>query len=155
MKKMRLFMLWSLLMVCLSGFASAHDWEWVYLDVYYSRDSAVRLNDNWQAGERGHVKAWVQHRIENDNLRQKIKKKYQARYSDCDFSNVYKFTAQQEFKNVNGTICWRYLKWYAYDRNGNLIKAIVYDNNNPEEWKLILPGTYGMTMYEHILARAK
>lgn len=133
MKKIRLFMLLSLLMVCLSGIASAHDWAKVVSgathDFYYSRGSAVRLNDNRQAGESGHIKAWTKTTYEDNRV----------------------VITQEEYKNVRGTIYSRYLDFVAYDYAGRIIE----EDHSVDNWREVIHGSCGMVVYEYALGDAR
>ena len=162
MKKMRLFMLLSLLMVCLSGIASAHTWEWITSSdttgFYYSRGSAVRLNDNRQAGESGHVKAWFKVQYEDENVRQnRIRRAKQyiengiLEKKSGNLSDLYFIITQDEYKNVKGTIYYRELSTVIYDYAGNVIAR----GHHAANWGEIIPGSIGMREYEYALARAR
>lgn len=151
MKKMRLFMLLTVLMLCLSGIASADTWEWVASDDiiggYYARGSAVRLNDNRQTG---HVKAWFKYQYEDENARRKMGRIIK-KYSDKDTSDFYFTVDQEEYKNVNGTIYCRTLNSYAYDHSKKLICKL----KRADSWKIVIPVTCGMAMYKRALSDAR
>lgn len=154
MKKLRLLMMLSLLLVCLSGIASAHTWDWVassdIVGIYYSRGSAVRLSDNRQAGETGHVKAWFKGQYEDEYARQDQARILQEK-SDVDTSNFYYEILQVEFKNVDGTIYHRFLNHYGYDYSGHC----VFESKQAYSWQITVPGCNGMIMYERALADAR
>ena len=162
MKKMRLFMLLSLLMVCLSGIASAQTWEWITSSdttgFYYARGSAVRLSDNRQAGESGHVKAWFKTKYEDENARQDGIRRIKQYIANGTFekksgnlSDFYFCITEEEYKNVRGTIYYRDLSTVVYDYAGN----VIAEGYHAFKWKAVIPSTYGMHEYEYILARAK
>lgn len=162
MKKMRLFMLLFLLMVCLSGIASAQGWEWITssdkVGYYYSRGTAARLNDNRQAGESGHVKAWFKFQYEDENDRQDmircIKHDIENGTAEKKSGNPYDFyyvILQTEYKNVRETIYGRDLRLVLYDHAGN----VITEDHKADHWKVVIPDSIDMTMYEYILARAK
>lgn len=154
MKKMRLLMLLSLLLVCLSGIASANTWDWVYstdtAGVYYLRGSAFKLNDDSQTREIGHIKAWSKCQYEDENERQEIASEIQKN-SDNDTSNFYYSIANMEFMKKDGTVYFRYLNFYYYDFSGNMLAK----NNDTTEWEVMIPGSNGMNLYEHALADAR